>query len=332
MKNAKLILLATAACFTVTTAGCGKNDDSKVYELFEGKLSFTASSKLKEIDSDSIGIGEDEYYFAVKNSDAQIAVMTPPIFNQSLKLYAEDLAEYMSEDTDCTNFKSEPCMINERPAYKISYIEDNVPMEMDIIQYGDNYFTEVLIAYPDDKKCQKQIDALLDSMKFSGDYLRTETEEFEYNFLKLTAEPQWDVWETSIPGENEVHIRYSQTDNFKLINAKLTIGVYDEPENPGGKADDKVDSINKARQEVESRYSVPERGTGKFLGCDAEWVSFDTDIPGNYISKNTCYYFNKDGISYYATMSCWNEHYDQFTEEVQPLLDTVELKKAAEDL
>lgn len=309
-------------CIAPVTTGCGQEKEAPPtlthYELLDGDIRFSASSRLEVFENNSSGI-----IFELKDSDGEIAVLEMPQIRLTAKGYAESLADSYKEDGIHSSVQVTPFDSGGDSAYRITAdSQDGTVTETDIVQYGDIVLFGLLCTYEkDDTICRKEAETILDSVEYTGSPRKTETELCETSQFTLSADESWFVESC---GDTGASLCLYSTDDIGMTSNIFTLEALGDADIVR-KADGMYVEVCVIYDQDKEGRTVPERSQEEFLGKPAEKVSYS--VPTEHgCNAAEAWFFEAEGNAFMAYMSCPEYAADSYLSLLQPVLDSIVFK------
>lgn len=275
--------------------------------------------------SDELDIYEvDDFDIAFTNGDDSIIGMYCFCgFHNTVKSLAKDMiADYEEKYTNVAYGES---TVNGVPCFNItadSTAADANATELKIrfsaLQYGNGDI--IHLAYMGAAEAQPQLEEyyqqMLDSIEYLGEPLKTEDETFSNEYYAVTASPMWYIKDKM----GSVKIGLNLQDSIDEIYYGITLsGPSDEKS-----AKDAAESLNNTKKGLDSTVSS-EIDETEICGYDAFRVTTHTKI-GDIDFFLEFFYFDKDGKSRSISFMYPNGREEEFKENIQPILESLEIK------
>lgn len=298
-----------------------KNEGGLNYHMSKcGGFTFGISEELEIIEVDDFDIA-----FKTDREDSVIGMLSFSGFHNSLKGISDDMIADFNDKY--TNVVYDESTVNGVPCFNITAdttADDPDETEMKIrfsaLQYGngDIFYLVYMGAAESQPQLEEYCQQLLNSIEYLGEPLKTEDETFSNEYYTVTASPMWYIEEKE-----------------KMNCLKIGLNLQDDPEdifyeirlnepNYETSPKDAAESWNDTKKGVNSTMSS-EIDEVEICGYDAFRVTTHTKVGETDIFLEK-FFFDKDGKCMNIGFTYPNGREEEFKKDIQPILDSLEIK------
>lgn len=339
--NKKIILIALVSALSVSLCSCGskKSSSSNVSEAETSAPEMTTAELLELGDHFTLEDGqfafsvpegmtqtnntEYDYTFQLTDdADSLLGITGVSGMHQTALGFGEGiLADH--EEAGFKNVEGTAYTFGDIPGYRITAIEDNggspLDYRMDLLQFGNGDIFCINTAAPEGQlaDCASKIDTVMSSIEYLGAPLKTEPEVIENDRFKLTVPENLYIRDPS--DDENVYIGYNLTQNDSEYISRFEITVMEDmtPE-------EAADTLY-SQWEKNEKSSDRTKESVEFLGYDAIHMSQKLSFAGKNINSET-YHLEAGGTTYWIMITTENTLSEQFKNDIQPVLDSIEFK------
>lgn len=327
MKNTffKSVFLSvvSAVCIVPLTTGCALNTlreindsayDISEYQFFDtsdGQFHFGTEPILAFAEGDN---AEDyEYSFTTGEPNSLIGIMSVSGLHQTAKGFGEGMLPDYQEMYD--NADGNAVEYNGIPAYRITYSESGVDYISIMLQYGNgDLFVLNMTEDSDKNKIEKIAENIIATVEYNGDRLKTNSEDYDSGYFKLTVPPEWYI---KAETEEGVTLALNLQDSVSDIGCSYHLKAVPDKNDIRKLANERFSSI--------SETSECTTEVTKAFGNEAFSVEFSQTIMD--VEINMCfYYFELNGMCYEQVTSFSANDDGKYQTMVDVINDSVEFK------
>lgn len=298
-----------------------KNEGGLNYYMSKcGRFTFGISDNLEIIEVDDFDIA------FTNGNDSIIGMFSFSGFHQTLKSASEGV--FADFDKKYTNAAAEESTVNGVPCFNItadSTAPDSAETKMKIcvsaLQYGngDIFYISYIGAEESKPKLEEYFQQMLNSIEYLGEPLKTEDETVSNEYYTVTVPPMWYI-------EKKEKVDFLKIGlNLQNSNDDVFYGIRLNAPDDEKNAKDAAESLNDGNRKLNSIVSS-EIDETEICGFDAFRVTTHTKL-GNTDFFSETFYFDKDGKCWRISFMYPNGREDEFKNNIQPILESLEIKQ-----